>query len=147
LATVLIADRLKCDRSEPCKNCEKKPPGTCVYRAPQRRKRQSQSSGVGVGDRIQRLERLVTSLAQASAKIGEESNLAAGSEAEADPPAPPLNTPNASRKGQIAGPSPHQQEKEFIDGSHWEAILEDVNAFENLYTCRVLTNVDSWNQR
>lgn len=131
--------KLKCDREHPCKNCAKLPAGSCVYVTgstasekvgvnsnPQNRRGQSTTGKLQ--NRIQRLEQLVASLAEASSSI-DANNDDEDKSRPAKASSTALEISDSDR--QIANPTPHltlnDAEHRFINSSHWEAILDDVS--------------------
>lgn len=68
----LINDRLKCDRNQPCKNCEKRPLGSCVYvtsgskTKTGRGRANDTANRINVQNRIKKLENLFSTFASDS---------------------------------------------------------------------------------
>lgn len=136
----IVLPRLKCDRAPICKNCEKRPLGSCVYvhSGPTINRKvidrtansSSQARSISVQDRIRRLERLVISLAETPRAIEAETWPESEQDAtNGESRQRATNDPDNSAQG-VAGPfgrlSVDESETRFINPSHWEAILDDV---------------------
>ncbi|KAF2493453.1 hypothetical protein BU16DRAFT_619779 [Lophium mytilinum] len=138
--TLCRSRKLKCDRGQPCKNCVKKPPGSCVYVTQVHNNRKTMTGSVGtsssnrnqsvsnVNSRIRRLERLVTSLAETQPH--EKSGDVTGPESNAGD-----GIRSRAIEDDIANPAPqltaNGPETRFVDSSHWEAILEDIHSIKH----------------
>ena len=140
--------RLKCDRQQPCKTCSDRGLSfSCSYarHAPSPAQEQPKTQ---VHDRIDQLERLVTSLMQA--KDDEQMN-----------PYPPLGNQPLSTDGCINPEIPDTPDRvkleddttSYTNSSHWTSILDGVghsNSFlvGNLANCwlRLLSSKMNWSR-
>ncbi|KAI9924598.1 hypothetical protein MW887_006871 [Aspergillus wentii] len=138
--TACRARKLKCCRTHPCSNCQKRGEDhLCTYvgPGPRRRPAQSQSTSTQVQDRLQHLENLVKSLAQQKkAEDGQPS-----SQTQNAPPArvddngqTSLETPESRHEsGGESPPDSHGKlivndtGTSYIDGAHWRAILAEID--------------------
>ena len=134
---------MKCDRNQPCKNCEKRPLGSCVYVHASSKPKSagvsssaptaSQNRSITVQDRIRRLERLVVSLAETPKALDLEDivdQISTGTPREA------LRgslSSDGTNSHEVADPfgrlSVDESETRYFNPSHWEAILDDVSLF------------------
>lgn len=129
-----MKSRLKCDRQKPCQNCKARDmQGQCVYAADDtsRANRGSQpiSNPEDMGDRLQRLESIISSMVKAPAapaSNGEASMLQAAltrSDAMNGYPAVESALQPATPYGAMVSAA---EGHHFIGESHWEAVLRDV---------------------
>ncbi|GAP88741.1 putative C6 transcription [Rosellinia necatrix] len=129
--------KLKCDRGLPCKNCRRRPPGSCVYvssRDQRGLRRPVRQDRLGhISNRIQKLETFVTSAAREAAE-GTQGEEPAPTLNERTP-GPPLSAADFSVKlsGLAAAPALADREKEtrLIDAESWEALLREIEIIKS----------------
>ncbi len=117
--------RLKCDQVRPCRNCAKRPAGSCVYpyEAATTNSAESRSTALPRGkstvlhNRIDRLEKLVADLTGPS---DTNTNLSRAQDSTASVAADqvPDTAPQLHANG---------EQTRFTNSSHWETILDEVS--------------------
>ncbi|KAI0863743.1 hypothetical protein F4860DRAFT_49387 [Xylaria cubensis] len=128
--TLCRAKKLKCDRSLPCKNCRRRPPGSCVYVSNTNRRGSPGSGPLSrISSRIQRLESLVVSAARGTVGSTQEG---AGAESASNPL---LQTSNCgieqSNLAAVPALAGHEMETRLIDTTNWEAVLREIEIIKS----------------
>ncbi|KAI8954144.1 fungal-specific transcription factor domain-containing protein [Xylaria longipes] len=126
------AKKLKCDRSLPCRNCRKRPPGSCVYVSNTNRRGSSTAHQGRLGhiaSHVRRLEDFVVSAARETAGNTQEGP------AEGFVPNPLLQTSNCGIKQSDLAVVPalagHEIETRLIDTTSWEAVLREIEIIKS----------------
>ena len=141
--------KLKCDRSHPCGNCEKRGDGACSYAAPNRKKSQSAATTPDdMQDRINRLEGLVLSLmTNGSSAPGPTAATAAVDHSQSDSTSPSFKTnelegdddmikeEEEDAESDVEGVAtslgalkvdPQKGQTMYFGDAHWHLVLADV---------------------
>ena len=141
-ASDCVRVRLKCDRAQPCKNCERRPLGSCVYvhsggskKIDRAASAAAQNRNISVQDRIRRLERLVVSLAETPSipTVINGQGVSQQAKANANEESFKSDSGGLGQSTQdVAGPfgrlSVDDSETRFVNPTNWEAILDDVGS-------------------
>ncbi|PWY91241.1 hypothetical protein BO70DRAFT_307947 [Aspergillus heteromorphus CBS 117.55] len=155
--TACRARKLKCCRTHPCTNCQKRGEAhscTFVGRGPRgKNSGNGQASPAHVQDRLQHLENLILSFTQMKKEQGQEQGLERGQENEkgggmglgqgtewgagehvvVHPQIQQQGTEEGSSPSEVAGKLVvGETGTRYIDGSHWSAILEEVSTKQEL---------------
>ncbi|KAK6825853.1 hypothetical protein PG987_013347 [Apiospora arundinis] len=143
------ASTLKCNRNLPCDTCTKRGKSSiCVYAPNASRNRPELNKSRDMKDRLNALERLVSSFlageapARTSPSAGSENNSTSSegisipvhtplSERHGPPTAPNIGLSRSSKEPSLSPETPNLQETgdgqvNYIDPSHWLSILDDI---------------------
>ncbi|KAK8025003.1 hypothetical protein PG990_002826 [Apiospora arundinis] len=141
--------KLKCNRNLPCDTCTKRGKSSiCVYAPNASRNRPEHNKSRDMKDRLNALERLVSSFlageapARTSPSAGSENNSTSSegisipvhtplSERHGPPTAPNIGISRSSKEPSLSPETPNLQETgdgqvNYIDPSHWLSILDDI---------------------
>ena len=128
--------RLKCDRQKPCQNCKARDFATCIYAAQDGIKSSAGGHHAGgmdeMGDRLNRLEALVSSMAKSPSSSLPDGLTALPSVLPARPretggeayPSVETAMETSAPYGAMVSAS---EGNHFVGSTHWQAILTDVS--------------------